>query len=114
MGFRTSHAFEATAALITACLFFSLSGNVERKIALKVVPPDTATIAPLPQIQADSPAALDRPYTPFVHALLPVEPVVIEHGSRDRKVIALTFDACSTVDPGSFDERVSEVLIRTR
>jgi peptidoglycan/xylan/chitin deacetylase (PgdA/CDA1 family) len=42
-----------------------------------------------------------------------VEPIVIEHGSRSEKTIALTFDACSTHDPSSYDERVTSVLIQT-
>ncbi len=114
MRFRPSRAFEATAALLTAYLFFSLSETAERQSTPGVAPPDSATAAPLINILADSPADPDHPRTVSPHTLRPVEPIVIEHGSRQRKVIALTFDACSTEDPGNFDERASEVLIRTR
>jgi peptidoglycan/xylan/chitin deacetylase (PgdA/CDA1 family) len=37
-------------------------------------------------------------------------PMIIEHGPRDSKKIALTFDACPTSREDEFDERVIEVL----
>jgi peptidoglycan/xylan/chitin deacetylase (PgdA/CDA1 family) len=41
-------------------------------------------------------------------------PGVIFHGSRERKQIALTFDACSVPGRGRLDTAVAAVLIRTR
>ena len=40
----------------------------------------------------------------------PSGPMIIEHGPRDSKKIALTFDACPTSREDEFDERVIEVL----
>jgi peptidoglycan/xylan/chitin deacetylase (PgdA/CDA1 family) len=37
---------------------------------------------------------------------------VIEHGSRDSRKIALTFDACPTTLPDEYDEKVIDVLLR--
>lgn len=37
-------------------------------------------------------------------------PAAFEHGSRSRKSIALTFDACTTRDPNPFDPRIPAVL----
>jgi peptidoglycan-N-acetylglucosamine deacetylase len=39
---------------------------------------------------------------------------VLVHGSRHEKAIALTFDACSTHQPSHYDERVTEILVRTQ
>jgi peptidoglycan/xylan/chitin deacetylase (PgdA/CDA1 family) len=39
---------------------------------------------------------------------------IIEHGPRDSKKIALTFDACPTGRDDEYDERVIEVLIREK
>jgi peptidoglycan/xylan/chitin deacetylase (PgdA/CDA1 family) len=38
----------------------------------------------------------------------------VAHGPRDRKRIALTFDACSTRDISKYDERVTQELISSR
>lgn len=46
-----------------------------------------------------------------VPALPPVTPEVVAHGRRDRKEIALTFDACSTRDPSKYDQRVTQELL---
>lgn len=46
-------------------------------------------------------------------ALPPVKPVVVAHGLRTEKRIALTFDACSTRLPSHYDERVTKVLVET-
>ncbi len=43
--------------------------------------------------------------------LPPVEPEIVNHGPRSRKLVALTFDACSTRRPSRYDERVAKVLI---
>lgn len=41
-----------------------------------------------------------------------VEPVIIEHGPRGSKMVALTFDACPTTNEDEYDERVVEVLMQ--
>lgn len=46
--------------------------------------------------------------------LQPVDPIVVHHGRRDRKVIALTFDACSTRKPSHYDERITKILVETK
>ena len=38
--------------------------------------------------------------------------LVIEHGSRDSREIAITFDACPTTLPDEYDEKVIDVLLR--
>jgi peptidoglycan/xylan/chitin deacetylase (PgdA/CDA1 family) len=48
---------------------------------------------------------------PPAAALPPVTPEVVAHGRRDRKEIALTFDACSTRDVSRYDERVTRELL---
>lgn len=45
--------------------------------------------------------------------LAPVAPVVLEHGPRSKKSVALTFDACSTAEPSHYDERITQILIRS-
>jgi peptidoglycan/xylan/chitin deacetylase (PgdA/CDA1 family) len=40
--------------------------------------------------------------------------LVIEHGSRDSRKIALTFDACPTTLPDEYDEKVIDVLLRKK
>ena len=43
-----------------------------------------------------------------------VDPVIVEHGPRDSKKVALTFDACPTGKEDEYDERVIEVLVREK
>ena len=43
-----------------------------------------------------------------------IEPKIIEHGLRDEKKIALTFDACPTSKVDEYDEKVIEVLVREK
>ena len=43
-----------------------------------------------------------------------IDPGIIEHGPRDSKKVALTFDACPTGRDDEYDERVIEVLIREK
>jgi peptidoglycan-N-acetylglucosamine deacetylase len=43
-----------------------------------------------------------------------VDPTIIEHGPRDAKKIALTFDACPTGREDEYDEKVVEVLVREK
>ena len=40
--------------------------------------------------------------------------LVIEHGRRDSREIAVTFDACPTTLPDEYDEKVIEVLLREK
>jgi peptidoglycan/xylan/chitin deacetylase (PgdA/CDA1 family) len=42
------------------------------------------------------------------------EGLVIEHGSRDSREIAITFDACPTTLPDEYDEKVIEILLREK
>jgi peptidoglycan/xylan/chitin deacetylase (PgdA/CDA1 family) len=44
-------------------------------------------------------------------ALTPIPPQVVRSGSRRKKRVALTFDACSTEGPGRFDVGVIRALI---
>ena len=43
-----------------------------------------------------------------------VEPKIIEHGPRNSKMVALTFDACPTGREDEYDERVIEVLVKEK
>lgn len=42
------------------------------------------------------------------------KPIEIQNGDRLTKKVALTFDACSTLQPSRFDSAVAEILIATR
>lgn len=44
----------------------------------------------------------------------PSPPLIIEHGPRDAKKIALTFDACPTGREDEYDEQVVAVLLREK
>lgn len=48
---------------------------------------------------------------PFVK---PVAPVIWNHGSRKKRWIALTFDACSWRSRSRFDRRIAKILIETK
>ena len=48
---------------------------------------------------------------PPAPALPPVAPELLSHGRRDRKELALTFDACSTRNPSRYDARVTAELL---
>ena len=58
-------------------------------------PPAPIVLAPLPRIEAVSAEVISRPRT-------------------DLPRIALTFDACSTLDRSFYDDRITRVLLRTR
>jgi peptidoglycan/xylan/chitin deacetylase (PgdA/CDA1 family) len=49
----------------------------------------------------------------FVSAKTPA-PLIVEHGPRDCKKIALTFDACPTGRPDEYDDQVIDVLMREK
>lgn len=40
--------------------------------------------------------------------------LVVEHGRRDSRKIAITFDACPTTLPNEYDEKVIDVLLREK
>jgi len=40
--------------------------------------------------------------------------LIIEHGRRDSRMIALTFDACPTTLPDEYDEKVIEILLHEK
>jgi peptidoglycan/xylan/chitin deacetylase (PgdA/CDA1 family) len=100
-------------AVATASFFFALTtpstGNrAERRQELR----------PLPLVAADStrtgiPANPPASGPTLSQSPQPVVPVVILHGPRDIKVIALTFDACSTSRPSRYDERITNILVKT-
>ena len=66
---------------------------------------------PTPEAAAKAEKDLAAPAAPPAPVLPPVAPELISHGRRDRKLIALTFDACSTRDPSKYDARVTAALL---
>jgi peptidoglycan/xylan/chitin deacetylase (PgdA/CDA1 family) len=113
MQIRPSLAFEALAAVLTAYSFFSLSVPAERKITPPALRTDSTLASPRLPIHTDTiagPAIVAARELPPPE---PVEPVVIQHGPRNIKALALTFDACSTDDPSRYDERITPILIRS-
>jgi peptidoglycan/xylan/chitin deacetylase (PgdA/CDA1 family) len=52
-------------------------------------------------------------FNSFASAETPTPPIV-EHGPRDSKKIALTFDACPTGKPDEYDEQVIDILLREK
>jgi peptidoglycan/xylan/chitin deacetylase (PgdA/CDA1 family) len=50
---------------------------------------------------------------PQAPTLPQVSPEVVSHGPRNRKRLALTFDACSTRDQSQYDKAVTDVLTAT-
>ena len=100
--------FHGSVALITAATFVLLSSHGTKTrweytnpVRLESHPIDSVSNAPLQSVQLSP-----QPQ--------PVDPVVVLHGPRELKVIALTFDACSTIGPSRYDERITEILIETR
>jgi hypothetical protein len=109
-------------ALVTASVFFTLTLPVKREHYTFVKPEEPGKISAPDSLEVDSlssvlPAVTERATSPQ-----PVSPAVIFHGSRDRKVVALTIDACSTTRPrrcgeslpgyASADSRSKPSLIR--
>lgn len=66
---------------------------------------------PTPEAAAKAERDLAAAAAPPAPALPPVTPEIVAHGRRDRKEIALTFDACSTRDPSRYDARVTSELL---
>ena len=100
-------------AIATASLFFVLTVPAPGERAEGI-----GELKPLPRRTVDS-ASAGPSSSPRVSISIvpekphPVAPVVILHGSRDQKVIALTFDACSTTQPSRYDERITNILLET-
>ncbi len=101
-------------AIATASVFFELTIPATRERAkgnreLKPLPPTVVG-----SVSIDSAASPLAPVTAPTATLQAVAPVVIRHGPCTVKVIALTFDACSTRQPGRYDERITNVLLASR
>ena len=47
-------------------------------------------------------------------SLPPPHPEAVTHGPRSLKRVALTFDACATIRPSRYDERITRILRDTR
>ena len=47
-------------------------------------------------------------------ALPPVTSAAVFHGRRDKKFLALTFDACSTRRPSHYDAQITKILVETK
>jgi len=101
-------------ALVTAAVFFSSTLHVKRGHYTFVNPDGEVKISAPDSLGVDSlfanlpPVQAERAF-----ALQPVSPVVVLHGSRDSKVVALTFDACSATGPSRYDERITNIQIET-
>ncbi len=63
-------------------------------------PPETALVPPPPG--------------PVIATPGPVAPIPIQHGPRDVKRVALTFDACSTSRTSRYDERITRMLVEMK
>ena len=57
------------------------------------------------------PPVVERVVPPALPLLPAVTPRVVVRGARKVKVVALTFDACSTDGPSKYDERITQVLL---
>lgn len=53
-------------------------------------------------------------WSPLIGFSAAEEGLIIEHGPRDSRKIALTFDACPTSLPDEYDEKVIEILLREK
>lgn len=100
-------------AVATASFFFVLTipatgERAEVGREWKPVPP-----AAVDTVGVNSPMNPLTPVSNLTTTPQPVAPVVILHGYRDIKVVALTFDACSTTSPSRYDERITNILIET-
>jgi peptidoglycan/xylan/chitin deacetylase (PgdA/CDA1 family) len=76
-------------------------------LALLLALPLAARASPPPPGLSPHPIPAPAP------ALAPIAADVVLHGSRTAKLVALTFDACSTRSPSRYDERVTKVLVDT-
>jgi peptidoglycan/xylan/chitin deacetylase (PgdA/CDA1 family) len=64
-----------------------------------------------PEMTIESIGAWLEPPAAVTPPLVAVKPTVINHGPRDARRIALTFDACSLDATNYYDERVARILI---
>jgi len=53
-------------------------------------------------------------WSPFLGFSAAEDGLVVEHGRRDSREIAITFDACPTTLPDEYDEKVIEILLREK
>jgi peptidoglycan/xylan/chitin deacetylase (PgdA/CDA1 family) len=65
----------------------------------------------VPELVVDPAGSAYEPPVVVTPALAAVAPTVINHGPRNQKRIALTFDACSLDAVSYYDERVIRILI---
>jgi peptidoglycan-N-acetylglucosamine deacetylase len=65
----------------------------------------------LVDITADAAGVWPEPPVAVTPPLVAIKPAVVNHGPRNLKRIALTFDACSLDASSYYDERVARVLI---
>lgn len=66
------------------------------------------------EMRTEPVAAWSEPPVAITPSLVAVTPIVINHGPRRLKRIALTFDACSLDAESYYDERVARILIEMR
>lgn len=102
-------------ALVTASLFVTLSLPNKREQPLPAISTKATqdSIALSPKVDSSSYAHPSR-IVKLPPAPRAVSPAIIFHGPRNLKLIALTFDACSTVKPSHYDERITKILIDTK
>lgn len=100
-------------AAASAFIFFLLTipATGERAEGLRKLKPVPPTV--IDSGKANSNARPPSPDSAVTTSVETVAPVVILHGPREVKVIALTFDACSTRHPSRYDERITNVLLET-
>lgn len=65
----------------------------------------------VPELSIDPVGAVYEQHTAVTPPLSAVAPMVINHGPRTQKRIALTFDACSLDASNYYDERVTRILV---
>jgi peptidoglycan/xylan/chitin deacetylase (PgdA/CDA1 family) len=102
-------------ALVTASVFFTLTFPVKMEHSSSVNPEVRVKNSATDSLEVDNLSPILRPVlAERTTAPEPVSPVVIFHGDRDRKVVALTFDACSATGPSRYDKRITNILIETK
>ena len=69
--------------------------------------------APEPPLEAEGPHPAGPPALKPLPPFQPVAAEVISHGEGAGRQVALTFDACSTLDRSFYDDRVTRVLVQT-
>jgi len=69
--------------------------------------------APEPPLEPEGPHPAGPPALKPLPPFRPVAAEVISHGEGAGRQVALTFDACSTLDRSFYDDRVTRVLVQT-